>query len=497
MTVFRNSQGNETFTGSNEYDQVDYEGSLSDYTFTQNNDGSVTVSHPNFGTDTLTSIEGVWFFGESQWYSIEDAVALTGSGNGGVAPAVSADDDFIIGTNADETFFVGQGNDFIDGAGGQDVLNVDGEAIEWNFTTLDDGTLVMTHPTWGQNTLTNIESIFFARSGVTRTVADAIAVTAGLPLQRLDSDNVLNGTNGDDFISDAGGITGLYGGVGDDTFQGVDGNFSQVNYDGNRSEFNISENADGSLAVVHPTWGEPGADGAVTGDFEFLAVDDIVFDAPIVAPVTPTPSTPVTPVAPIAPPVAPVTPVAPVEVETGDTLIAGAGDQFLEGSAGADTLVTAASGNDYLLGGKGADVFSLREVEDGVVSYDTIADFQSGVDIIDVSALQNVSSFEDLNIVENGNGSVSIYIDAHNSVTFTNLSNLSASDFSFEGQVAVAPTTGGSEPHFVTGDNGNNVLDGGSGSDVINGGKGDDNIGGADGADIIIGGAGNVICDRF
>ena len=100
-------------------------------------------------------------------------------------------DDTLSGGAEDNTFFVGQGIDFIDGGAGFDVLNVDGEAIEWVFTTLADGSVVMTHPTWGTNTITNVESIFFARSGATLTVADAIAATAGLPDQRVDRYSVV------------------------------------------------------------------------------------------------------------------------------------------------------------------------------------------------------------------------------------------------------------------------------------------------------------------
>jgi len=134
---------------------------------------------------------------------------------------------------------VGRGIDVIDGGAGQDVLNVDGEAIEWNITRVDANTVVMTHPTWGENTLINIESIYFAQSGVTLSVDEAIAQTADLPVQRFDSDEVLNGTHVDDFLQATAEFQRLYGGTGDDSYQGNAENFSQVNYDGLRSEYNI------------------------------------------------------------------------------------------------------------------------------------------------------------------------------------------------------------------------------------------------------------------
>ncbi len=66
MAVFNNRNGDDRFIGTAEYDQVDYAGSLLDYTFTQNANGTVTVTHAQFGTDTLTSIEGFWFNGEAE-----------------------------------------------------------------------------------------------------------------------------------------------------------------------------------------------------------------------------------------------------------------------------------------------------------------------------------------------------------------------------------------------------------------------------------------------
>ena len=213
--------------------------------------------------------------------------------NGGVVGSNDTNDN-LQGDDENNVFFVGRGTDFVDGGAGNDTLNVDGEAIEWTFTTLANGQILMTHPTWGSNTLENIEFIFFARSGITLSVQDAIAATADLPDQRIDSDNVLNGTNGNDTLNDNADVGGLYGGVGDDNFIGDSDSFSQVNYDGVRAEFTVLQNNDGSITVFHPIWGtdtllnidaliftgrEPGVDGLQTGDFEFIDVTDLIFDS--------------------------------------------------------------------------------------------------------------------------------------------------------------------------------------------------------------------------
>ena len=147
----------------------------------------------------------------------------------------------------------------------------------------------MTHPTWGQNTLVGIEQITSQRSGETFSIDDAIASTNGLPRFRLDNDNVINGTNGDDNIQGGADVQGFYGGTGNDVYFGTDA-FEQVNYDGARAEYNITQNNDGSITVDHPIWGtdtlididgliftgvEPGVGGARTAEFEFISTDDL------------------------------------------------------------------------------------------------------------------------------------------------------------------------------------------------------------------------------
>jgi len=65
----------------------------------------------------------------------------------------------------------------------------------------------------------------------------------------------------------------------------------------------------------------------------------------------------------------------------------GAGNDTLIGSAGADTIVGGA-GKDTLTGGGGADTFVFKAVgESTVANPDRILDFVSGVDRIDLSAI--------------------------------------------------------------------------------------------------------------
>ena len=245
--------GDDTLIGTaGEYSQAEYDGFSGDYTFTQNADGSLTVSHAVYGTDTLTNIDGFWFQGEGAWYATEDLnigqsdtapapaptpipvptpeptpvdptpnTPDTGTTIDGIITGSNDVDDFLNGDAGNNTFFSGRGTDVINGGAGNDTLNVDGDIFEWTFSTNADGSVTMTHPTWGENTLIGIENILSQRSGETFTIDEAIASTNGLPRFRLDNDNVINGTNGDDFIEASEDVQGFYGGTGDDVYFGT------------------------------------------------------------------------------------------------------------------------------------------------------------------------------------------------------------------------------------------------------------------------------------
>ncbi len=257
--VFVGSRGNDTIDGNGgAYNQVDYAGDLSDYIFTQNPDGSVTVDHPTRGTDTLTDIDGLWFQGEAGWYSMADALAAsTGPSGGTMVNGVytgTNGNNALVGDTTATTFYSLRGNDTITGRSNNDTLNVDGDVVEWTITQNANGTATMSHAIWGIKTVEGIDMILFGRSGESMTVAEAIAATEGLPTFRMDADGVLNGTPGNDTMNGNAQDEFFYGGVGNDTINGRNG-FDQVNYDGERDEYTITQNGDGSYRIEHDVWG--------------------------------------------------------------------------------------------------------------------------------------------------------------------------------------------------------------------------------------------------
>jgi Ca2+-binding RTX toxin-like protein len=72
-----------------------------------------------------------------------------------------------------------------------------------------------------------------------------------------------------------------------------------------------------------------------------------------------------------------------------DSIVGGTGNDNLNGGAGADVL-TGGAGADVLTGGTEADTFVFLAIGDSTAAIggrDTITDFESGVDKIDLSAI--------------------------------------------------------------------------------------------------------------
>ncbi len=170
---------------------------------------------------------------------------------------------------------------------------------------------------------------------------------------------------------------------------------------------------------------------------------------------------------------------------TGDSLanmISGAaGSDRLDGGAGADVL-NGGSGDDILIGGAGADlltgstgidtfVYRLAADTSAATGMDIIQDFQTGVDRIDLSAVdvQNLALVAD--------GSLTRLQGIVGSETFTLVVNGAVAMSDLILAPAPSPST------VRNGTSGNDELIGGSGADLIAGGLGADRLTGGTGAD--------------
>lgn len=69
-----------------------------------------------------------------------------------------------------------------------------------------------------------------------------------------------------------------------------------------------------------------------------------------------------------------------------DELVGGAGDDYLDGGAGND-MIWGSEGADIMTGGAGNDTFRMRLGDVDRVSTDRITDFQSGIDVVNLSGM--------------------------------------------------------------------------------------------------------------
>ena len=213
--------------GGGDYNQVNYDGALSDYTFTQNNDGSVTVTHPEYGTDTLIDIDGFWFQDEQAWYSMTDALAQSG-GNGGNNVFIGTDaQDVWVATNADEIFDGGNGTEY-------DQVNYAGSLSDYTLIRNADGSVTV-EGFGSTDTLTNIDGFWFQDEQAWYSMTDALAQSGG------NRDNVFIGTNAQDVWLATSA---------DEIFDGGNGTeYDQVNYAGSAEDYTFILNTDGSYSV--------------------------------------------------------------------------------------------------------------------------------------------------------------------------------------------------------------------------------------------------------
>jgi Ca2+-binding RTX toxin-like protein len=168
--VFRGSLGDDDIIGNDgAYDELSLAGSEADYTFTANGDGTITVTGDLIGTDTLTSIEGVWFRGAQDWANINELIEVESGlieGTAGDDVLYGSDsDDTMIGNGGRDVFRGSLGNDQIIGTeAGYDELSLAGSASDYTFTQNADGTVTVTGALIGTDILTHIDGVWFRGS---------------------------------------------------------------------------------------------------------------------------------------------------------------------------------------------------------------------------------------------------------------------------------------------------------------------------------------------
>ena len=158
-----------------------------------------------------------------------------------------------------------------------------------------------------------------------------------------------------------------------------------------------------------------------------------------------------------------------------DTLTGGAGTDWLIGAAGDDVLI-GGGGNDLLVGGVGVDTFRFTSRADSFVSAgvadDVIDDFQTGVDRIDLIALNmtsvSITASGEFNIVSGSTAAGLFSVRVRGAVAQSDvLLSSNVPPTSIFGTAAGETLTGTSGVNYITGRGGADTLIGGGGIDYF------------------------------
>jgi len=173
-------------------------------------------------------------------------------------------DDIVYGSDGDDILIGDQGNDILVGSGGNDVL-LGGDGVDQvdyygpvsesdNFTFIrnDDGSVTAISASTGQDTLWDIEGVYFDLEGVFYFAEDLTYTQYGTA-----GNDTLFGEVGNDLLIGDIGDDILIGSTGIDTLVGG-GGFDQIGYYGqgsNSADFTFVDNGDGSVTATNAVFG--------------------------------------------------------------------------------------------------------------------------------------------------------------------------------------------------------------------------------------------------
>lgn len=169
-----------------------------------------------------------------------------------------------------------------------------------------------------------------------------------------------------------------------------------------------------------------------------------------------------------------------------DMLVGTAGGDALSGDSG-DDLLAGLGGADQLSGGDGRDIFAFTAAADSTAAaFDTITDFTTGSDRIDLTAL-NVQSVSIT--AQAGYNLLSVATDA-GTLTVHVVGAIQTADLILAQAASIAGTANADLLHATAG---GSILLGGDGDDSLIGAAGADRLDGGGGADVMWGGGGNDV----
>ncbi|UPK40778.1 cadherin domain-containing protein (plasmid) [Bradyrhizobium sp. 186] len=279
--LLRGGAGVDTFIGGSGIDTVDFsQDSAEGGTFRAVVDLGQGLARDGFDNlETLSGIENAIGTNFNDSFT-GDAGANTFTGLDGNDQFSGRDgNDTLLGGAGADQFFEGRfgggsdGDDFIDGGAGQDTLQIGNDIGENVFVDLAAG--VATGTTVGNDTLISIENVLTnaGNDTILGNGADNI-LFAGFGADQLD------GRGGNDQLLGYLGTDTLIGGAGNDIIDGGADADTAV-YSGNRSNYNVSLNADGSYSIIDTRPSSPDGNDTVSNVELFQFADQTVAVAQI------------------------------------------------------------------------------------------------------------------------------------------------------------------------------------------------------------------------
>jgi Ca2+-binding RTX toxin-like protein len=386
-------------------------------------DDTYFVDH---GSDSIAESEGngndTAFVGAAIWSmtNVARLETVIGTNGGGQTLTGNQYNNTIVGSVGNDVLSAGSGGtDVLRGGAGDDTYNVHaGSVLVEEEANAGTDTIRTGAATYSLAALVNIENLTGTSGGPQTLTGNALAnVITG-----AGAGDTLNGGDGNDRLDGGAGIDTLRGGLGDDVFLVDNSNDQVVEAAGEgMDEVRAASTAYTLAANVEN----------LVGTFAF-----------------------------------------------GQALTGNAGANAITAAAGADTIV-GGGGADLIRGGAGADRFVYTAATDSVEgAMDRLADFQSGSDKIDLTALGRVRL------------AFSQGIDGDSIYTLITVTVASGGTMQIraDGQVAESDILAITA---IVGTSGNDVLTGTEDADVIRGEGGDDRLIGLGGQDTLVGGDGN------
>jgi Ca2+-binding RTX toxin-like protein len=358
-----------------------------------------------------------------------------------------AGDDTVYGGTGNDTIIFGEGNDVVYGGAGDDFIDDErGAQPNTGDNYLDGGD--------GNDTI-------FGGSG-----NDTLIGGAG--------NDSLSGENDDDTLQGGSGSDKLYGGAGNDTLEGGAGNdyidggsgTDTAIYSGNRSDYTVTENANGTYTVVDNRIGSPDGTDTVVGVENFRFSDGDILVGDLVAKDISTVS----------------------DTDNSSNSIAenaGAGSTvgvtaFADDANTSDSVTYSVNDDRFTVDGNGV----VTVASGASFDYETETEITITVTATssDGSTSQESFTLDVMDVAEN------LQL-ADGGATFT---DTGVSETSITGGFGNDTITAHNDGGNLYGGAGDDTLIGGTGNDTLSGGAGSDTLQGGDGDDTLIAGDGSA-----